>query len=700
MRIVIDTGDLRNLGRVARRCAERLNTIDEDIRRANSSTQLNTRDDSQLRRHRPHDGLRDIQRNLQGLEDGYRRKARHYEARARRVEGAERLPWRPFPILVPQGPFWGGPIGVLPPIVAGGVGDALRPPTRALPIGLLATRPRVPIVAPRSPSLLERGIGLLSRGVEALRRGFQDVTSRIVDTVRGAWSRIWNRTSSLLRSVLDGLQGIAVTGVQIAVGGYSAVTTTVGRWTTSAIGAGWSFLGQTWDLLNQLGDYAFTLLDLTELVGLLSIPALVGWIDTAVGAVDTVVQFARYGLGDARFWTALVDTVGGTLAGMAGGPYGVLTGLAWTASFWFGGQLSEWLVMPFLDRRFDNLDAQRDRAADRDVNELALDARNGDVEGLRDLVLSDPARWGNDDRIPPALRIEANEIALREYYSQLFEQPRSPEIQAETLRLETWIRQGRRFLVFDPDNGLIAELMGANLETASSVSIVVPGIGNSVENFDGGPRRDAKDLLAGLRANGEQNGAVIAWLGYDAPPRVVEGLGADDLAVAVVLGGPAALARFIADNGQAQIVGSENAEEGGRRLKGLVESLNEFTRPEARLTIFGHSYGSRVVGEAAKLGLNDVDDIVFLGSPGIGVDDVSEFNLESKTELHAFQDSDDLVASAPSQIHGPNPATLDGVEDHATPGVEGHSGYYEELSGEFARIVIGVDDLEERLGTF
>jgi hypothetical protein len=57
---------------------------------------------------------------------------------------------------------------------------------------------------------------------------------------------------------------------------------------------------------------------------------------------------------------------------------------------------------------------------------------------------------------------------------------------------------------------------------------------------------------------------------------------------------------------------------GLRRFEDGLRAAHE--GPPARQTVVGHSYGSLVVGSAARSSGLAADEIVFVGSPGVGVD--------------------------------------------------------------------------------
>ncbi|WP_030439307.1 alpha/beta hydrolase [Actinoplanes subtropicus] len=159
----------------------------------------------------------------------------------------------------------------------------------------------------------------------------------------------------------------------------------------------------------------------------------------------------------------------------------------------------------------------------------------------------------------------------------------------------TWAAQGRHFLFFDPHgDGETAEVFG-DLNTASRIAILVPGVATTLVDFDrglGGVARRAPGVqgrtLYQQLSKRDRDVAVISWLGYDPP----EGLG---LAAAT--------------EGRAQA--------GARRLVTFVRDVLR-QRPDATVTLIGHSYGSLVVGLAAR-DLPEVPDVIALGSPGMGV---------------------------------------------------------------------------------
>lgn len=157
-----------------------------------------------------------------------------------------------------------------------------------------------------------------------------------------------------------------------------------------------------------------------------------------------------------------------------------------------------------------------------------------------------------------------------------------------------WAAQGRHFLFFDPaGDGRAAEVFG-DLATAERIAVLVPGVGTTLTNFERGlggvarraPGMQGRTLYEQLSKRSPRV-AVVSWLGYDPP----EGL---DLAAAT--------------EGRARV--------GAAALTTFVQDVLR-QRPDAEVTLIGHSYGSMVVGLAARH-LPAVHNLVTLGSPGMG----------------------------------------------------------------------------------
>jgi pimeloyl-ACP methyl ester carboxylesterase len=233
-----------------------------------------------------------------------------------------------------------------------------------------------------------------------------------------------------------------------------------------------------------------------------------------------------------------------------------------------------------------------------------------------------------------------------------------------------WTGQGGQFLTFDPrGNGRIVEVFG-DLATADRIAVLVPGVANRADNFNtglGGVRDRAPAVQAGVLYDAAHasapNGhvAVIAWLGYDAPQGVGRSAAREELARA----GAVALDQFARD----------------------LATM----RPNARVTVIGHSYGSVVAGLAAAKLTAQVKDLVVIGSPGMGVSRAAD--LHTSAQVWAGQSAHDWIDWVPEfQMwgagHGTIPTTPGfGDRVFGTGGVTDHDHYLAPGTQSLANIV-------------
>ena len=324
-----------------------------------------------------------------------------------------------------------------------------------------------------------------------------------------------------------------------------------------------------------------------------------------------------------------------------------------------------------------------------------------------DLADRYPGIVGRLDGIPPQLRYRANRVLIHRHLCELeAELSRLPEVKPlswvdwidpgrlvpalrrradadaaiERLRRQVieyrrWLDEGRQILLFDPrGDGRLVEVFG-DLDRADRIAVVVPGIGNDKTNFssaaDGGFRSNAAALYEAAAAMGPGI-ATIAWLGYDTPDGIDAGLrGA--------------------------------AESGAPALQRFVEGIDP--RAQTQVTVVAHSYGSLVAGLAAAEGLA-ADDLVFVGSPGTGLDGATDARLRPGGRVWVGLAAGDPIVAAsvsvesppwwvtaacippwssvgvcngPQELwHGANPADDDfGAVRFSTEGTSGHSGYFE-----------------------
>lgn len=254
----------------------------------------------------------------------------------------------------------------------------------------------------------------------------------------------------------------------------------------------------------------------------------------------------------------------------------------------------------------------------------------------RALAAEYPGVLGDLDGAPAPLRYAANAQAMR---------AAGPPYEG---------RAGR-FLLFDPRGaGKVAQVFG-DLTTADRIAVLVPGSGARGANFwrgvGGVPRRSPAAQASALydAAGAGRRFAVIAWLGYETP----RGLDADEAREDLARTGAVALDRLVA---------------------GLVA-----LRPHATIALLGHSYGSVVLGLAAPRLPRQVTDLAVVGSPGMGVHDVTR--LRTTARVWAAQSRRDWIRWVPGVRvlglgHGTRPADRAfGARALPAADVAGHDDY-------------------------
>ncbi|MFD4208928.1 alpha/beta hydrolase [Micromonospora tulbaghiae] len=331
------------------------------------------------------------------------------------------------------------------------------------------------------------------------------------------------------------------------------------------------------------------------------------------------------------------------------------------------------------------------------------------------LVGREPGRTGRLDGLPAAARDQANRLLLGDRREQLLLRrlallhplPAGPLEASRQVRLaavEAALRgldglserlaaggAPRAYLLgLDPAGDGRAVVALGNPDRAASVLTYVPGMTSDLADAPAELGRAARVLQRCAALGPGEEAAAVLWLDYDAPDLLTEA------------------------------AGTRQAEDAGPALHRFQEGLRAAHEgPPARQTVLGHSYGSLVVGAAARDHGLGADALVFVGSPGVGVDHAADLRMPAG-QVWSSTAPDDVIrlARPPDELArrallagtplGPAFAVLGGHgerlwfgADPSGPGFggrrfpsapHGHTGYWDPdnpaLDG-MARIVLG-----------
>jgi hypothetical protein len=192
-----------------------------------------------------------------------------------------------------------------------------------------------------------------------------------------------------------------------------------------------------------------------------------------------------------------------------------------------------------------------------------------------------------------------------------------------------------------------AIVAAGNPDTAVNVATFVPGTGANLGSVGGLLERSDR-MLGAAEAENSPSTAVITWVGYDAPQGILDAADAD-----------------FADAAKKDL---DRFQDGLRATHEGSPSHN---------TVLGHSYGSTVIGHTARDEGINADEVVFVGSPGVGVSNVADLHVPPD-HVHATVAQHDIIKLTnlpfPYQDpHGPSPADqgFGAVPFTSNPGKEG-----------------------------
>ncbi|MGH3977561.1 MAG: alpha/beta hydrolase [Pseudonocardiaceae bacterium] len=245
-----------------------------------------------------------------------------------------------------------------------------------------------------------------------------------------------------------------------------------------------------------------------------------------------------------------------------------------------------------------------------------------------ELIEQRPAEIGALNGVPVEARDAANRLVLaalpgsRDRIAELrglgesrsdaqtAELQRLEGIEAVRTRLQSTELPRAYLLGFDPAGNGKAIVAVGNPDIADNVVTYVPGTGAGLRSVPTDLKRADVMVEEAGRLDPGSSTSAITWIGYEAPQEVANVPGS---------GWP----------GEGDAMDPGFAERAGAPLDAFQEGLRVTHQgPPSHNTVLGHSYGSTVVGHAASDHDLPVDDVIFVGSPGVGVDSAAELGLD------------------------------------------------------------------------
>jgi Alpha/beta hydrolase len=212
-------------------------------------------------------------------------------------------------------------------------------------------------------------------------------------------------------------------------------------------------------------------------------------------------------------------------------------------------------------------------------------------------------------------------------------------------------------------DGRVVQVFG-DLISAQHIIVFVPGMDNELNDYRASLQKRAQAVLVEMQRQAGANVpvAVVAWLGYDTP---------DYTPLRLVT----------------QAATSNKARAGAKALETDLATIRK-QNPRAHVTVLAHSYGTVVLGEAMRRGLN-VPDAIAVGSPGMNTTSrrlLLSPNVAlwaSKSQKSAWFFAGKRIASVPIDpisvvpTHGEDPSAQGfGANRFSSGDSLGHSDYF------------------------
>jgi hypothetical protein len=248
-----------------------------------------------------------------------------------------------------------------------------------------------------------------------------------------------------------------------------------------------------------------------------------------------------------------------------------------------------------------------------------------------------PGAIGSTDGLPSKVRDEANRVELaRQIEAMQGQTPSAADKDkhdselARLLDIDKKLTDGQsrppeqqlQLLKFGAEGEGRVILAVGNPDEAANVAVFVPGTSASSDNGDLKRVYNMQSAADRLTPGAPGDVATILWLDYDAPDALVNAVSRDYAAA------------------------------GAPNLDSFLNGFQAQNGDTPHVTVVGHSYGSSLIGDAARGGNGiAVDDIVALGSPGMHVDSADDLQIDPR-HVWAEEAPNDPVPELGAAGHG------------------------------------------------
>ncbi|GAA1332766.1 alpha/beta hydrolase [Streptomyces sanglieri] len=302
-----------------------------------------------------------------------------------------------------------------------------------------------------------------------------------------------------------------------------------------------------------------------------------------------------------------------------------------------------------------------------EANRVVLSEKQGELQLELDSIPKPPANewtWIKAGQMPS--RVHTDEwMAWYNKYGDRHEQLNKSLKGMESIQ-DRFAQTGEEglpeayLLGFSPEGNGRAIVANGNPDTADHQAVYVPGTTSNLGGISGDIGRMVNVWRVADAAPGNDSVSTITWLGYDAPQNIVK----DSPFSHYANDGAPAFNQF---------------------MDGLDASHTGDSDPHR--TAIGHSYGTTLIGSAARQGDLNADDVILAGSPGVQVPKAEQLDVPSGHVWNQEADGDpvpDIGRYGHGGTDWDGPWTIPSDErfgaNQMTTDTEGHSDYWKEKS--------------------